>query len=91
MEPLDKLIFDAIIQLRNKKKQPNQNSICTLVSSYCKLLRKRQLEKRLLTLTKENKITNRPSAGKNTYFIVSDNNTDDLSINNGLLTIESVK
>ena len=45
---------------------------------------------RLLTLTKENKIINRPSAGKNIYFTVSDDNTDDLFINNGLLTIESV-
>ena len=68
MEPLDKLIFDAIIKLRNKKKQPNENSIRTLVSSYCKLLRKRQLEERLLTLTKENNIRNRPSAGKKLLF-----------------------
>ena len=44
-----------------------------------------------MTLTKENKIINRPSAGKNSYFTVSDDNTDDLSINNGLFTIESVK
>ena len=56
-----------------------------------KSLSKKQLEERLLILTKENKIINRPSAGKNSYFTVSDDNTDDLSINNGLLTIESVK
>ena len=44
-----------------------------------------------MTLTKENKIINRPFAGENSCFILSDDNTDDLSINNGLLTIESVK
>ena len=52
---------------------------------------KKQLEERLLILTKENKTINRPSAGKNSYFTVSDDNTDDFSINNGLLTIDSVK
>ena len=43
-----------------------------------------------MTLTKE-KIISRPCEGKNSYFIVSDENTDDVSINNNLLTIESVK
>ena len=91
MEQIDTLIFDAIIKLRNNKKQPNENSIHTLISKDCKSLSKKQLEERLLTLTKENKIINRPSAGKNSYFTVSDDNTDDFSINNGLLTIDSVK
>ena len=92
MEQLDTLIFDAIIKLRrNNKKQPNENSIHILISKDCKSLSKKQLEERLLTLTKENKIINRPSAGKNSYFTVSDDNTDDFSINNGLLTIDSVK
>ena len=50
-----------------------------------------QLEERLLTLTKENKIINWLSAGRNSYFTVSDDNTDDFSVNNGLLTIDSVK
>ena len=30
---------------------------------------------------------NRPSVGKNAYFTVNDENTDNLSINNGLWTI----
>ena len=85
------MIFDVIIKLRNNKKQPNENNIHTLISKDCKLLSKKQLDERLLTLTKENKIINRPSAGKNSYFIVNDDNTDDFSTNNGLLTIESVK
>ena len=85
------MIFDVIIKLRNNKKQPNENNIHTLIPKDCKLLSKKQLDERLLTLTKENKIINRPSAGKNSYFIVNDDNTDDFSTNNGLLTIESVK
>ena len=85
------MIFDVIIKLRNNKKQPNENNIHTLISKDCKLLTKKQLDERLLTLTKENKIVNRPSAAKNSYFIVNDDNTDDFSTNNGLLTIESVK
>ena len=91
MEQLDTLIFDAIIKLRNNKKQPNKNSIHALISKVCKSLSKKQLEERLLTVTKENKIINRPSAGKNSYFTVSDDNTDNFSINSGLLTTESVK
>ena len=54
MEQLDTLIFDAIIKLRNNKKQPNENSIHTLMSKDSKSLSKKQLEERLLTLTKEN-------------------------------------
>ena len=91
MEQIDTLIFDAIIKLRNNKKQPNEKSIRTLISRVCKSLSKKQLEERLLTLTKENKIINRPSPGKNFYFTVSDDNTDHFSPNNGLLTIELVK
>ena len=70
MEQLDTLIFNAIIKLSYNKKQPNENSIHTLISKDCKSLSKKQLEERLLTLNKGNKIK---------------------SINNGLLTIESVK
>ena len=41
-----------------------------------------------MTLTRENKIINKPFAGKNSYFTVSDEKIDDLPVNNGLLTIE---
>ena len=50
---IDTLIFDAIIKLRNNKKQPNENSILTLISKDCKSLSKKQLEEILLTLTKK--------------------------------------
>ena len=49
------------------------------------------MEERLLALAKKNEIINRHSAGKSSYFTVIDDNTDDFSINNGLLTIGSVK
>ena len=91
MEQIDALILDAIIKLRNNKKQPNENSIHTLISKDCKSLSKKQMEERLLTVTAENKIINRPFAGKNSYFTVSNDNTDDFSINNGFLTIDLVK
>ena len=64
MEQLDTLIFDTIIKLRNNKKQPNESSIHTLISKGCKSFSKKQLEERSWTLTKENKIINRPSASK---------------------------
>ena len=88
MEKLDTLIFDAIIELRNNKKKSNNDSIQTLISKDYKSLSKTQLEERLLIVTKENKITNRHSGRKNSYFTVSNKNT---TINSGLLTIESVK
>ena len=53
MEQIDTLVFDAIIKLRNNKKQPNENSIHTLISKDCKSLSKKQLEEILLTLTKK--------------------------------------
>ena len=65
MEQLDTPLFDAIIKLRSKKKQPNENNICTLISNDCKSLSKNELEKRSLALTSENKIIDRPAAGKN--------------------------
>ena len=91
MEQFDTLIFDAIVKLRNNKKQLNKYSIHILISKNYKSLSLKQLEERLLPLNIENKIINRHSAGKNSYFAVSDDNTDGLSINNGLSTIESVK
>ena len=84
MESLETLVFDAIIKIRNNKNQANENSIHTLISKGCKSLNKKQL----LTLTRENKIINKPFSGKNSYFTESDKKIDDLSINNGLLTIE---
>lgn len=43
-----------------------------------------------MTHTKKDKIINRTCGVKNSYYTVSYENTDGISINNGLLTIESV-
>ena len=43
------------------------------------------------TYERKYKIIKRHSGSKNSYFTVSDENTDDVSITNGILTIESVK
>ena len=43
-----------------------------------------------MTHTKRDKIINRTCGVKNSYYTVSYENTDGMSINNGLLTIESV-
>ena len=47
MEQLDTLIFDAIIKLRNNKKQRNEKNIHTLISKDGKSLSKKQLEERM--------------------------------------------
>ena len=65
MEQFDTLIFDAIVKLRNNKKQLNKYSIHILISKDCKSLSLKQLEERLLPLTVKNKIINRDSEGKN--------------------------
>ena len=85
MEQLDILIFDAIIKLRNNKKQPNENSIHAWRSKNYKSLNKKQLEERLMTLAKENKVLNRPSGVSLLLLMKAP------MISNGLLTIQSVK
>ena len=63
MEKLDSSIIEAITKLRNNKKQPNENNIYTLILKDAKSLAKKDLEERLMTLTKENKILNKPYGG----------------------------
>ena len=86
MEQLDSSIFEAITKLRNNKKQPNQNNIYTLILKDSKSLVKKDLEERLITLTKENKLLNKPCGGKNSYFTTEEENDK-----NSFVTIEFVK
>ena len=86
MEKLDSFIIEAITKLRNNKKQPNENNIYTLILKDAKSLAKKDLEERLMTLTKENKILNKPYGGKNSYFTIEEE-----SDNNSFVTIEFVK
>ena len=80
MEQLGTLILDAIIKLRNNSKQPNENSIHTSIIKGLQII-KQAIRGKIIDTHKESRIINRPTAGKNSYF----------TINNGLLTIESVK
>ena len=86
MEKLDSSIIEAITKLRNNKKQPNENNIYTLILEDAKSLAKKDLEERLMTLTKENKIINKPYGGKNSYFTIEEE-----SDKNSFVTIEFIK
>ena len=86
MEKLDSSIIEAITKLTNNKKQPNENNIYTLISKDAKSLAKKDLEERLMTLTKDNKIINKPYGGKNSYFTIEEE-----SDKNSFVTIEFIK
>ena len=86
MEQLDSSIFEAITKFRNNKKQPNENNIYTLILKDSKSLVKKDLEERLQTLTKENKLLNKACGGKNSYFTIEEENDK-----NSFVTIEFVK
>ena len=86
MEKLDSSIIEAITKLRNNKKQPNENNIYTLILKDAKSLAKKDLEERLMTLTKENKIINKPYGGRNSYFTIEEE-----SDKNSFVTIEFIK
>ena len=58
MEKVHSSIIEAINKLRNNEEQPNENNIYTLILKDAKSLAKKDLEERLVTLTKENKIIN---------------------------------
>ena len=47
MEQLDKLIFITIESLRNNKKQPNEDTIYTIISKELSSITKEQLKERL--------------------------------------------
>ena len=86
MEKLDSSIIEAITNLRNNKKQPNENNIYTLILKDAKSLAKKDLEKSLMTLTKESKIINKPYGGKNSYFTIEEE-----SDKNSFVYIEFIK
>ena len=69
-EQLDSHIFNAITKLRNNKKQPNENSIYNYILKTVESLTTEQLENRLRDLIKANKLENKLYSGRNSYFIV---------------------
>lgn len=97
MEQLDTLIFDVIVKLRKNKKQSNENSIYNLIlkeyaniTGIIQIIKQKDIRGNIIDTYKKDKIINRPCGGKSSYYTVSYENTDSISINNGLLTIESV-
>ena len=75
MEQLDTLIFNAIESLRTNKKQPNEDTLFTTISKELTLLTKEQLNERLNNLLDNNKLSNKPHGGKNSYYKLDKDST----------------
>ena len=69
MEQLSDCILDAIITLREKKKQPNEDSIFNILTSKMESLTKAELDSQLNELIKQQRIYNKPHCGNNSYYI----------------------
>ena len=69
MEQLSDNILDAIIILRQNKKQPNEDSILNILISKIKSLTKAKLDSQLNELIKQLRIYNKPYCGNNSYYI----------------------
>ena len=74
-QKLDSHIFDAIAQLRNKKKHPNKITIMTfLLESFSEELNidNEQFRERLKGLVKYKKLENKQCSGFSSYYNISD-------------------
>ena len=69
MEQLNHYILDAIITLRRRKKQPNEDSIFNILTSKIEPLTKANLDSQLNKLTKQQRIYNKPHFGNNSYYV----------------------
>ena len=69
MEQLSDYILDAIITLRQKKKQPNEDSIFNILTSKMESLTKEKLDSQLNELIKKQRIYNKPHCGNNSYYV----------------------
>ena len=69
MEQLNDYILDAIITLRQKKKQPNEDLIFNILTSKMESLTKEKLESQLNELIKQQRIYNKPHCGNNSYYV----------------------
>ena len=68
MEQLNDYILDAIITLRQKKKQPNEDSILNILTSKMESITKTKLDSQLNELIKQQRIYNKPYCGNNSYY-----------------------
>ena len=61
--------MDVIITLRQKKKQPNEDSVLNILKSKMKSLTKTKLDSQLNELIKQQRIYNKPYYGNNSYYV----------------------
>ena len=69
MEQLNDYILDAIITLRQKKKQPNEDSILNILTSKMESITKTKLDSQLNELIKQQRIYNNPYCGNNSCYV----------------------
>ena len=69
MEKLNDYIVDAITTLRQKKKQPNEDSILNILTSKMESITKTKLDSQLNKLIKQQRIYNKPYCGNNSYYV----------------------
>ena len=69
MEQLNDYLLDAIITLRQKKKQPNEDSIFNILTSKMESLMKEKSDSQLNELIKQQRIYNKPYCGNNSYYV----------------------
>ena len=69
MVQLNDYIVDATIMLKQKKKQPNKDSILNIRSSRMESLMKAKLDGQLTELIKQQRIYNKPHYGNNSYYV----------------------
>ena len=70
MKQLDSHIFNAITKLQNNQRELNENSIFNYILKTVESLTTEQLEDQLRDLIESNKLENKPYSGRNSYFIV---------------------
>ena len=69
MEQLNDYILHAIVTLREKKKQPNEDSIFNILTSKMESLTKEKLDSQLNELIKQQRIYNKPHCGNNSCYV----------------------
>ena len=69
MEQLNNYILDTIITLRQKKKQPNEDSIFNIITSKMESLTKEKLDSQLNGLIKQQRIYDKLDCGNNSYYV----------------------
>ena len=74
MEQLEDIIIKSIETLRISKKQPNEETIHSIVKKEFPELTVEQLKEQLNKLLQEEKILNKPHGGKNSYYIITNVN-----------------